>query len=179
MLTSEEWTLLKIAQVIFNLFLVVQTQTMAAYIEQLELHGHLIRNSITVYCCNSTHLKFILHDHALFDVLFHLSQYGCHSNICLPRPSGCADQKIFICVICCVKHNRLDTIELLHTFETNLSNLRYQSMCGSSTSFQGFSLLLRKEFLSSTRGKSLGMMLVGCQNKYLIESPYCNITFMG
>ena len=105
----------------------------------------MIRNSITVYCCNSTHLKFILHDHTLFDILFHFSQYGCHSNICLPRPSGCADQKIFICVIGCVKHDRLDTIELLHTFETNLSNLRYQSMCGWHLVEERISFLNKRE----------------------------------
>lgn len=71
-----------------------------------------------------SHLEFIFQDHALYHILFHFPQYGSHSNIRFASPSWGTDEEIFICIVSCLEHYRLNTVQLFHSFETNLSNLR-------------------------------------------------------
>lgn len=69
-------------------------------------------------------LELILFDDALGDVLFHLMEDSQHGNVRLSCSGWCTDQQVLICFVCCVKHNRLNTVQSFGVFEGQLSNLK-------------------------------------------------------
>lgn len=69
-------------------------------------------------------LELVLFDDALGDVLFHLMEDSQHGNVSLSCSGRGTDQQVLIRFVCCIKHDRLDTVQSFGVFEGQLSNLK-------------------------------------------------------
>ena len=72
----------------------------------------------------STDLELIFLDDSLLNVLFNFSDYGQHGDVCFACTSGCRNQQVLIGVVSSIKNYGLDTIQMFHSFKSNLANLK-------------------------------------------------------
>lgn len=71
------------------------------------------------------YLKLILaYDSPGLQVLADLVQDGEHGYVGFAGTGGRADEQVFIGVVSCLEHYRLDSVQLLHALEHQLANLQ-------------------------------------------------------
>lgn len=71
------------------------------------------------------YLKLVLADDSpRLQVLTDLVEDGEHGDVGFASTGGCADEQVFIGVVSCLEHYRLDSVQPFHALEHQLANLQ-------------------------------------------------------
>ena len=69
------------------------------------------------------HLELVPLDDALFDVLLDFPDDRQHGDVCFSGTGWSRDQQVLVGVVRRVEHDRLDAVQLFHSFESDLIDL--------------------------------------------------------